>query len=44
MFEIVSPENTFWNTQFCIEELNENTINALIQLFEISKDEYCAKE
>jgi hypothetical protein len=44
VFEIVSPENTFWNTQISIEELNENAINALIQLFEISKDEYYVKE
>ena len=42
--EIVAPENTFWNTQIFVEELNEDAIKALIQLFEISKDEYYDKE
>ena len=42
--EIVAPDNTFWSTQIFVEDFSPEVVNALIELFEITEDDYYQKE
>ncbi|EDR29315.1 hypothetical protein EDI_204770 [Entamoeba dispar SAW760] len=39
--EIISPTNSCWNCQIFLEDLSDEVVDKLVELFDISPSEYC---